>query len=53
MTNKHNCRNHLDSALRLGRAKYACSVCGEDVSLDFILWMEAVLYEPKRRLADE
>jgi hypothetical protein len=38
---KHDCGDHLDTVIRKGRARYACSVCGADVSLMWFFWMEA------------
>lgn len=38
----HDCFNHLDEAVRVGRAKYACAICGKDVSLAWYLYMMAV-----------
>lgn len=38
----HDCFNHLDEAVRLGRAKYVCAICGKDVSLAWYLYMMAI-----------
>ena len=42
---KNCCIENLDNAKRLGRAKYICRVCGEDVSLLLFLYWEAKLSE--------
>jgi hypothetical protein len=34
----HDCFDHLDEAVRKGRAKYTCPICGADVSLAWYLY---------------
>jgi hypothetical protein len=38
-----NCFDFLDKAVRKGRAFYVCSVCGEDVSIAWFYYMQAIL----------
>jgi hypothetical protein len=37
----HDCFNHLGTAIRKGRASYACSVVGGDVSLEWYFYQQA------------
>jgi len=39
----HDCFDHLDKAVRVGRAKYACPICGADVSLAWVLYQQAIM----------
>jgi hypothetical protein len=39
----HDCFNHLDKAVRKGRAKYECPVCGADMSLAWVLYQQAIM----------
>jgi len=37
-----NCFKHIDKAIRKGRASYVCSECGEDVSMESLLYQQAI-----------
>lgn len=41
------CFNNIDKAIRLGRANYACTNCGRDVSLLWFLYKEYKLKQSK------
>jgi hypothetical protein len=38
----HDCFDHLDKAVRVGRAKYAWPICGADVLLAWVLYQQAI-----------
>jgi hypothetical protein len=39
----HDCFDHLDKAVRKGRAKYECPIRGADVSLAWVLYQQAIM----------
>jgi hypothetical protein len=39
----HDCFDHLDKAVRKGRAHYECIICGADVSLAWVLYQQAIM----------
>lgn len=43
----HECFSHLDKAVRKGRARYVCPVCGNDVSLAWYFYMIAIMEDEK------
>lgn len=38
----HDCLANLDTAIRVGRAKYACEKCGKDVSMAWFSYQSAI-----------
>lgn len=45
-TPAHDCYQHLDTARHVGRATWVCPVCASDVSVAYILYLEALSPSP-------
>lgn len=39
---EHDCFDHLDEAVKVGRAKYICPICKKDISLVLFYYQLAV-----------
>lgn len=43
----HDCFDHLDEAVKVGRAKYLCPICKKDISL-VLFYYQLALYNSEK-----